>query len=61
MHPLAPEHEVWGRKVRVARFARGYRILYEIHDEAVWVLRVRAPKQRTLKRPGPGSAYREDP
>lgn len=32
MHPLAPEHEIWGLKVRVGLFARGYRLPYEIHD-----------------------------
>ncbi|HEX8451880.1 MAG TPA: hypothetical protein VF647_07280 [Longimicrobium sp.] len=42
IHPLAPEHKIWGRKVRVTLFARGYRLLYEIHADMVWVLRVRA-------------------
>jgi hypothetical protein len=56
-HGFAYEREAWGRDVRLALFAAGYRILFEIHGDDVWVLRIRSPRQNTLRRPGPGSAY----
>lgn len=59
-HPPAPERERWGREVRNVLLRSGYRILYEVREDTVWVLRVRHQRQRQLKAAGPGSAYRPE-
>jgi plasmid stabilization system protein ParE len=57
-HPYAPERRVWRRDVRNVLLATGYRMLFQVHDDVVWVMRVRHQRQRQLGSSGPGSAYR---
>lgn len=59
-HPFAPERRVWRREVRNVLLATGYRILFQVHGDTVWVMRVRHQRQRQLGSSGPGSAYRPD-
>jgi hypothetical protein len=58
-HPFAPERRLWRRDVRNVLFA-DYRILYLIVGDLVWAMRVRHQRQRRLKAPGPGTAYRPE-
>lgn len=47
-HVFAPEREAWGRDVRNVLLGTGYRVIFQVHDEAVWVLRVRHQRQQQL-------------
>lgn len=59
-HPYAPERAIWGRDVRNVLLRNGYRILYQVREDAAWVLRVRHQRRQQLKAAGPGSAYRPE-
>jgi hypothetical protein len=59
-HPHAPERAIWAREVRNVILSNGYRILYQVREDAAWVLRVRHQRQKQLKAAGPGSAYRPE-
>lgn len=47
-HPYAPEREAWGRDVRNVLLSSGYRVLYRVQDDTVWVLHVRHQRQQQL-------------
>jgi plasmid stabilization system protein ParE len=47
-HPYAPEREAWRRDVRNVLLDTGYRILFQVHEDTVWVMRVRHQRQRQL-------------
>lgn len=38
-HPYAPERAAWGRDVRNALLKSGYRVLFEVYGDVVWVMR----------------------
>lgn len=59
-HPPAPERDAWRRDIRHVLLDSGYRVLFQVRDDTVWVMRVRHQRQRHLGNPGPGSAYRPD-
>lgn len=59
-HPSAPEREEWGREARNVLLPNGYRILYEMRGDTVWVMRVRHQSRKQLRAAGPGSAFRPD-
>ncbi len=56
-HPYAPERAAWGRDVRNALLKSGYRVLFEVYGDVVWVMRVRHQRQDQLRTLGPGSEY----
>jgi plasmid stabilization system protein ParE len=59
-HPYAPEREAWRRDVRNVLLDSGYRVLFQVHEKTVWVMRIRHQRQRQLEAAGPGSAHRPD-
>ncbi|MGQ0562839.1 MAG: type II toxin-antitoxin system RelE/ParE family toxin [Gemmatimonadota bacterium] len=56
-HPYAPERPAWRRDVRNVLLDTGYRVLFQVRGDEVWVMRVRHQRQRQLKAAGPGSAF----
>lgn len=59
-HPYAPEREAWGRDVRNVLLDTGYRVIFHVHGEEVWVMRVRHQRRKQLGSAGPGSRYRPE-
>ena len=57
-HAYAPEREAWGRDVRNVLLGTGYRVLFQVDDEAVWVLRVRHQRQQQFGAPAPPAPRR---
>lgn len=59
-HPPAAERDLWGQDLRNVILSNGYRILFQVRADTVWVFRVRHQRQKYLKTAGPGSAFRPD-
>jgi plasmid stabilization system protein ParE len=59
-HGYAPERKAWHRDVRQALLQSGYRLLYEVHGQDVWVMRLRHQRQQNLGSAGPGTGYRPE-
>lgn len=54
-HPYAPERGEWPGDVRNVLLNSGYRILFEVHGDTVWVMRVRHQRQLRIEGPAPGT------